>query len=90
MGAFQMAKGLFITFTEAQLLSIRDACIADLGSGGRITSWSDSGSSVSKMLTMDTERMLEEVNHTLRTKFPATYGAINRHLASDLSQQDFN
>jgi len=34
--------------------------------------------------------MLEEVNHTLRTKFPATYGAINRHLASDLSQQDFN
>lgn len=85
-----MAKGLFITFTEAQLLSIRDACLADLTSGARVTSWSDSGSSVSKVLTMDTALMLEEANHALRRKFPATYGEINRHLASDLSTQDFN
>lgn len=84
-----MAKGLFITFTEAQLLSIRDACIADISSGGRVTSWSDSGSSVSKVLTMDTERMLDEVNYSLRSRFPATYGAINRHISSDLSTQEF-
>lgn len=84
-----MARGLFITFTEAQLLSIRDACIADLGTGGRVTSWSDSGSSVGKALTMDTERMLDEANYALRSKFPATYGAINRHLSSDLSSQEF-
>jgi hypothetical protein len=85
-----MAKGLFMTFTEAQLLSIRDACVADLGNGGRITSWSDSGTSVSKVLTMDTERMLEEATYALRVKFPATYGAIQRHLASDLRTQEFN
>lgn len=86
----QMARGLFMTFSEAQLLSIRDACLADITAGSRVTSWSDSGTSVSKSLTMDTERMLDEATYALRVKFPATYGAIQRHLASDLRTQDFN
>lgn len=83
-----MAKGLFITFTETQLLELRDKAIAALSAGSQVVSWSDSGSSVSKTLTMQTDSILDEVNHALRLRWPATYGGKLRHIAADLSNLD--
>lgn len=83
-----MAKGLFITFTEAQLLTLRDNAFAALSAGSQVVSWSDSGTSVGKTITLPTETVLDEVNHALRVRFPLTYGAKMRHLSADLSNLD--
>lgn len=83
-----MAKGLFITFTEAQLLDLRDKAIAALSAGSTVISWSDSGTSVGKSITLGVERTLEEVNHALQQRWPETYGAKLRHLSADLSNLD--
>lgn len=85
-----MAKGLLITFTEQEILAIRAECLKNLTTNTVVTSWSDSGTSVGKQLVMDTERLLEEVNFALQSRWPAVYGYKSRHLAADLSQQDFN
>lgn len=85
-----MAKGLLITFSKQEILAIRAECLKNLTSNTVVTSWSDSGTSVGKQLTMDTERLLDEVNYALQTRWPAEFGYKSRHLASDLSQQDFN
>jgi hypothetical protein len=83
-----MAKGLFITFTEAQLLTLRDNAFAAIAAGSTIVSWSDSGTSVGKSISMSAETVLDEVNHALRLRFPETYGAKLRHLSADLSNLD--
>lgn len=80
-----MARGLFITFTEAQLLDLRDKAIAALSAGSQVVSWSDSGTSVGRQLTMQTDMVLEEVNDSLRQRWPETYGAKLRHLSADIS-----
>lgn len=85
-----MAKGLFITRDEAWLNETLAAALANVNAGSVVVSWSDSGTSVSRSITMDAETVIDECNWALRRKFPQTYGARNRHLASDLSQQDFN
>lgn len=85
-----MAKGLFITRDEAWLNATLEGALANISAGTVVVSWSDSGSSVSKTITMDAQVVIEECNWALRRKFPQTYGARMRHLASDLSQQDFN
>lgn len=83
-----MATGLFITLSEAQLIQLRDNAIANLTAGTMLVSWSDSGTSVSKQITMNVERVLDEVNYALRSRWPDTYGARRRHAASDLSDLD--
>lgn len=83
-----MATGLFITLSEAQLLKLRDNAFANLDAGTMVVSWSDSGTSVSHQISMNTERVLDEVNYALRSRWPDTYGARRRHAASDLSDLD--
>lgn len=83
-----MAKGLFITFTETQLLTLRDNAFAALSAGSQVVSWSDSGTSVGKSITLPVDTVLAEVNHALRLRFPETYGAKLRHLSADLSDLD--
>lgn len=85
-----MAKGLFITRDEAWLNSTLETALANIAAGSVVISWSDSGSSVSRSITMDAQTVVDECNYALRRKFPQTYGARMRHLSSDLSQQDFN
>lgn len=80
-----MARGLFITFSEAQLLELRDKAFAALAAGSQVVSWSDSGTSVGRQITMQTEMILDEVNDALRQKWPETYGAKLRHLSADIS-----
>lgn len=80
-----MARGLFITFSEAQLLELRDKAFAALSGGAQVVSWSDSGTSVGRSITMPTDVILEEVNDALRQKWPETYGAKLRHLSADIS-----
>lgn len=88
LGNQKMAKGLFITFTEAQLLELRDKAFQALSSGSQVISWSDSGTSVGKSITMQADMVLEEVNHALRLRWPASYGAKLRHIRADLSNLD--
>ena len=80
-----MARGLFITFTEKQLLDLRDKAIADLLAGTVVTTWSDSGTSVGRTITGNADMILEECNDTLRQRWPETYGAKLRHLSADIS-----
>lgn len=80
-----MARALFITFTEAQLLELRDKAFAALSAGSQVVSWSDSGTSVGKQLSMPVDMILEEVNDALRQRWPETYGAKLRHLSADIS-----
>ena len=83
-----MAKGLFITFTEAQLIALRDNAFAALSAGSQVVSWSDSGTSVGKSISLPIDVALDEINHALRTRWPETYGAKQRHLSADLSNLD--
>lgn len=86
----QMAKGILVTLTEQELLTLRTRCVADLVAGSTVTSWSDSGTSVGKQVSMNTENLLDEVTYALQKRWPAKYGSKNRHLSSDLSGLDFN
>lgn len=84
-----MAKGLFIGFSEQELLSIRDAAKAAVLAGSQIVNYSDSGTSVGKQITLPADVVLLEVRYALRQLDPETYGLRRRHLSSDLSGYDF-
>lgn len=69
-----MASGLFIGLSETQLLAIRDKAVADITAGRVVTSYSDSGSSVSKQYALPAKEMLSEALYALSRLDPGTYG----------------
>jgi hypothetical protein len=69
-----MANGIFVGLPESDLLAIRDQAVADIKAGRVITSYSDSGTSVSKTFAMQPKEILLEVQMALRQLDPATYG----------------
>lgn len=69
-----MAQGIFIGLPESDLLAIRDQAVSDIKAGRVITSYSDSGSSVSKSFAMPPKEVLAEVRMALQTLDPDTYG----------------
>lgn len=74
-----MAQGLFITgFSVAEVLSIQSKAKQMLLEGKTVISWGDSGTSVTKQLTMTVKETLEECAHALRVLDPATYGPRRR------------
>lgn len=88
---YQMAKGLFIGFSEKELLQARDNAKAAILNGGGmvIVNYSDSGTSVSKSWSLTPEVILEEVRYALRQLDPETYGKERRWLAADNSGRTF-
>lgn len=86
-----MAKGLFIGFSEKELLKARDDAKAALfANGGQvIVNYSDSGTSVSKSWTLSPEVILEEVRYALQKLDPLTYGRRRRWLSADNSGREF-
>ena len=68
------ASGLFVGLTETQLIAIRDKAVADITAGRVVTSYSDSGSSVSKTYALPAKEMLMEAQHALSLLDPGTYG----------------
>lgn len=68
------STGIFIGLTEQQLLAIRDAALTELTTGKVVTSYSDSGTSISKTITMPARERFEEATFALAQLNPTTYG----------------
>lgn len=74
-----MAKtsGIFVGFSEAQILEIREAARKAISSGKSITSYSDgTGISVSKDWPIDPKELLLECRYALSKLAPDTYGSV--------------
>ena len=69
-----MASGIFIGLPESDILAIRDQAVADLKAGRVITSYTDSGTSVSKAQAMPVKEVLAECRMALSLLDPDTYG----------------
>lgn len=83
-----MAQGIFVGLPESDLLAIRDTAVADIKAGRVITSYSDSGSSVSKSYAMNPKEMLSESLYALRLLDPDTYGKATRIIRTDFRAFD--
>lgn len=83
-----MASGLFIGLTETQLLAIRDKAVADITAGRVITSYSDSGSSVSKSYALPAKEMLAEALWALSRLDPGTYGRRRNVISTNWENRD--
>lgn len=84
----EMAKGIFVGLSESDLVAIRDTAVADIKSGRVITSYSDSGTSVSKQYAMPPKEMLGEAMYALRQLDPDTYGKAVRVIRTDYRSFD--
>ena len=71
---FRMSQGLFIGLTEAELLAIKAKAVSLITAGVTTTSYSDSGTSVGKAITMPAKEMLAEALHALQLLNPTVYG----------------
>lgn len=69
-----MAQGLFIGLTEAELLAIKAKAVSLITAGVTNTSYSDSGTSVGKSITMPAKEMLAEALYALQVLNPSVYG----------------
>ena len=83
LGRVEMAKGIFVGLPESDLLAIRDSAVTDIKAGRVITSYSDSGSSVSKQYAMQPKEMLEESLYALKQLDPETYGSSVKIIRTD-------
>jgi hypothetical protein len=71
---YQMASGIFIGLTEDELLAIKAKAVEGITKGLVVTSYSDSGSSVSKAWALPPREMLAESLFALSQLDPQTYG----------------
>lgn len=69
-----MSQGVFIGLTEAELLAIKAKAISLITAGVTTTSYSDSGTSVGKAITMPAKEMLAEALYALQLLNPDVYG----------------
>lgn len=72
--AIQMPQGLFIGLSEAELLAIKAKAVSLITAGVTTTSYSDSGTSVGKAITLPAKEMLAESLMALQLLNPAVYG----------------
>jgi hypothetical protein len=68
------SSGIFIGLPEATLVAMRDAALAELTTGLVTTSYSDSGTSVSKAVTMPAKERFSEASFALSVLNPTLYG----------------
>ena len=69
-----MASGLFIGLSEDELLAIKAKALKLITDGVTTTSYSDSGTSIGKQITMSAKEMLDESMFALSILDPDTYG----------------
>jgi monoamine oxidase len=69
-----MASGIFIGLTEDELLAIKVQALADITAGKVLSSYSDSGSSATRSVTMTAKERLSEAMFALSRLDPQTYG----------------
>ena len=68
-----MAKGTYIGFPKQDLLDIYNAALAQIKSGTVVTSYSDSGTSVGKVLVGDANDRAAEAYFALSQLEPENY-----------------
>ncbi|NDE05401.1 MAG: hypothetical protein EB003_12285, partial [Flavobacteriia bacterium] len=61
-----MPSGLFVDFSEAEVLAIRSQAKTMLTEGKTILSWSSGNTSTSKSFVMPVREVLEECRYALR------------------------
>ena len=71
-----MPSGLFVDFSEAEVLAIRSQAKTMLTEGKTILSWSSGNTSTSKSFVMPVREVLEECRYALRKLNPTDYGAL--------------
>ena len=71
-----MPSGLFVDFSEAEVLAIRSQAKTMLTAGKTILSWSSGNTSTSKSFVMPVREVLEECRYALRKINPTDYGAL--------------
>lgn len=71
-----MAQGLFVNFSEVEVLQILAKAKALVMDGKTIMSYGDQGTSVSKVFPMPIADVLAECNYALRVLDPTTYGNV--------------
>ena len=69
-----MASGIFIGLPVLTLVAMRDAALVELTTGVVTTSYSDSGTSVSKAITMPAKERYLETTFALSVADSVTYG----------------
>lgn len=69
-----MASGIFIGLDIPTLVAMRDAALAELTTGVVTVSYSDSGTSVSKQITMPAKERFNEACFALSYADPAAFG----------------
>jgi hypothetical protein len=69
-----MASGIFIGLPEATLISMRDAALTELTTGVVTISYSDSGTSVGKQVTMPAKERFAEASFALSVLNSTVYG----------------
>lgn len=72
--AIQMPQGVFIGLSEAELLAIKAKALTELTTGLVTTSYSDSGTSVGKAITMPAKERMAEAIYALQLINPTVYG----------------
>lgn len=70
-----MAAGLFVNFTEAEVLQILARAKTLVTEGKTIMNYGDQGTSVGKAFTMPVEKVIAECNYALKTLNPDAYGS---------------
>ena len=71
-----MPSGLFVDFSEAEVLAIRSQAKTMLTEGKTIMSWSSGNTSTSKSFVMPVKEVLEECRYALRKINPTDYGEL--------------
>jgi len=71
-----MPSGLFVDFTEAEVLAIRSQAKTMITEGKTLLSWSSGNTSTSKSFVMPVREVLEECRYALRKINPTDYGAL--------------
>lgn len=70
-----MAAGLFVNFSESEVLAILSKAKAMLMEGKTIMSYGDQGTSVSKQFPMPVREVIDECNYALKVLNPTDYGS---------------
>lgn len=66
--------GLFVNFTESEVLAILSKAKALVLEGKTIMNYGDQGTSVGKQFTLPVDRVIQECNYALKVLNPDDYG----------------
>ena len=86
-----MVTGLFVNFTESEVLLILSRAKAMVTEGKTILSYGTQGTNVGKAFTLPVDRVIEEANYALKKLNPTQYGNVrdSRRAQSNFGRAEF-